>query len=177
MKDTLKIAFFCLTMKDSGVQNQTNKKIFRWTVPLNCLWEFVQRFNTIYSTLFRHYRQMVFVFNTIIQTDISSPDCHYCLGGGVVTERPEASKRVCVCAIWMKKWGMGGGGDYWPPESETKSHCHRKQHSILSASSLARCLGLTEHMSRAKLKSRAETYKELHLTHANEAGKERRHLF
>lgn len=167
------VFFFCFNNESQWGAKPNKQKIFGWTVPLNCLWEFVQRFNTIYSTLFRHYRQKkkkVFVFNTIIQTDVSSPDCHYCLGGGVVTERPEASKRVCVCAIWMKKWGMGGGGDYWPPESETKSHCHRKQHSILSASSLARCLGLTEHMSRAKLKSRAETYKELHLTHANEAG-------
>lgn len=54
-------------------------------------------------------KKKVFVFNTIIQTDVSSPDCHYCLGGGVVTERPEASKRVCVCNLneEMRNGGWG----------------------------------------------------------------------
>lgn len=156
---------------------QTNTFLFEWTAPLNDSREFGQRLHIIASS----GRKTVFVYNAIIKTDVSFPDCHYCLGGGVVTGRPGASKRGCECnlneAEREQRWGIGGGGDYWPPESETKSLRHRKQYSNLSASSLARCLGLTEHMSRAQLKSRAERYKELHLTHANEASKERRHLF
>lgn len=146
---------------------ETNKQtlFFIWVnCPLNDSREFGQRLHIITSS----GRKTVFVYNTIIKTGRSSPDCHYCLGEGLEQGGLELVIGGCECnlneADREQKWGIGGGGDYWPPESETKSHRHRKQHSNLSASSLARCLGLTEHMSRAQLKSRAERYKELHLT-------------
>lgn len=95
-------------------QNKTNKKnVFEWTVPLNDLGEFVQRFHTIVSS----DRKMVFVFNTIIA---SSPDRHYCLVGGVVTERPEASKRGCACNLneEMRNGGWGWLLTSWIREEE-----------------------------------------------------------
>jgi len=69
------------------------------------LGEFVQRFHTIVSS----DRKMVFVFNTITETGASSPDCHYCLVGGFVTERAEASKRGCACNLNEEMRNEGWG--------------------------------------------------------------------
>lgn len=103
----------------------------------------------------------LFLIRSVVKTDFL--DCH-CMVGGVVIEGARGQRK----GMWVykakgeQKLRMGVGGDYWPPEWETKSHHHRKQRLNLSASSPARCCALTEHMSMVQLKSWAVTYKELH---------------
>lgn len=100
-----KCVLFVHTMKAKMVQNHTahhwlsmygNKQtlfLFEWTVPLN------DKSLDKDCTLSLHLAEKVFVYNAIIKTGASSPDCHYCLGEGDVTGKPGASKRGCECNL------------------------------------------------------------------------------